>query len=122
MTFQEALAEHLAAIAARDGDRFAATVAGDPEARVVAPDGSAIVGGEAIVAAHRAWFAGGEWTFRPQVLLTRESEALGFALLEVDYREGSDARRFLLSVVFTREPGGWRLFYDQNTPLPAAAS
>ena len=118
MTFLETLREHLAAISARDIARFAPTISSDPQARVVAPDGGAIVGGEAILEAHRGWFATAGWTFAPSIVLTRESDALGFALLEVAYSEPAGTRRFLLSAVFTREGEAWRLFYDQNTPLP----
>ena len=89
----------------------------DPATRVIAPDGAAIVGRDAIVEAHRGWFASGDWTFSPSVLLERESDRLGFALLDVVYREGTTTRRFLLSVVFAAEDGTWRLLYDQNTPL-----
>jgi ketosteroid isomerase-like protein len=117
MSFHAGLVEHLAAISARDIDRFAATVSGDAEARVIAPDGGAIVGREAIVAAHRGWFATVGWTFAPQIVFERTSDGLGFALLEIDYREAEQHRRFLLSVVFAREDGIWRLLYDQNTPL-----
>ncbi len=117
-SFHDGLNEHLAAIGARNIERFAATVSRDPAARVVAPDGSAIVGYEAIVEAHRGWFATDGWTLAPHALFERESDTLGFALLEVDYREASAARRFLLSVVFVFEEGAWRLLYDQNTPLP----
>ena len=118
MTFLETLHEHLAAISARDGERFADTVSSDPQARVVAPDGSASVGRDAIVAGHLGWFATAGWTFSPSIVMAREAEGLGFALLEIVYAEPAGARRFLLSVIFTHEAGGWRLFYDQNTPLP----
>lgn len=117
MTFPEALDDHFAAIATRDIERFAATISGDIDTRVIAPDGGAIVGREAIVEAHRGWFATGGWTFSPHVLFARESDGLGFALLEVDYVEDGAARRFLLSIVFLREDDTWRLLFDQNTPL-----
>ncbi len=106
------LEEHLAAIAARDIDRFAATVSRAPDARVIGPDGGAIVGYAAIVAAHRDWFAPAVWTFAPRILLERVSDMLGFALLEVDYHETGVDRRFLLSVVFAREDGAWKLYFD----------
>jgi hypothetical protein len=117
MTFRDGLDEHLAAISARDIDRFAATVSRAPYARVIAPDGGAIVGYDAIVDAHRGWFAGGSFTFEPRVLVERANETLGFALLDIAYTEG-ETKRFLLSVVFERDDGVWKLFFDQNTPLP----
>lgn len=119
MDFHGGLEEHLAALRARDIERFAATLSRDPAARVVAPDGSASVGYEAVREAHRGWFAGEvAWTFEPTVIFERTSGDLGFALLEISYAEPGLRKRFLLSLVFTREDRTWRLFYDQNTPLP----
>ena len=118
MSFREALNGHLAAIVARDIERFAATISRGADARVIGPDGSALLGYDAIVAAHRGWFGSeSAWTFAPRVVLERASESLGFALLEVAYRESDAERRFLLSVVFVREEGAWKLLYDQNTTL-----
>ncbi len=120
--FETALNAHLAAISARDIVAFSETVSCDAYARVIGPDGTATIGYEAIVAAHRGWFeSGAAWTFEPSIVLCRSSEALGFALLEVAYLEGTAQRRFLLSLIFTREAGVWKLFYDQNTPLPIAS-
>ncbi len=116
--FKTALATHLGAISARDIATFGATISRDPEARVVGPDGAEIIGYEAIVAAHRDWFSSSaQWSFEPQIRLVRAAEHLSFALLEVDYREGGSRQRFLLSVIFLRENGAWKLWYDQNTPL-----
>ncbi|MBC5798533.1 MAG: nuclear transport factor 2 family protein [Candidatus Eremiobacteraeota bacterium] len=117
MEFQDGLRAHLAAIDARNIERFAATISRNPDARAIAPDGTATVGYDAIVAAHRAWFASeARWTFDPHIVLMRASETLGFALCDVDYREGASQRRFLLSLLFTYDDGAWKLFYDQNTP------
>ena len=121
MTFAQALDEHLAAIAARDIERFAATVSRSPDARVIGPDGTAIVGGDAIVAAHRGWFESEKaWTFTPRVVLERAGDTLAFALLDVDYHEGGTQRRFSLCVVFARDDGSGKLFYDQNTTQASA--
>jgi len=43
-------------------------------------------------------------------------------LLDVTYVENGAEKRFLLSVVFAREDGTWRLLYDQNTSLAAVAA
>ncbi len=123
MDFQAGLQEHLAALRARDIERFAATLSRDAAARVVAPDGGTIVGYAAIREAHRGWFAAaGTWTFEPRVVFSRASGELGFALLDVTYVENGAEKRFLLSVVFAREDGTWRLLYDQNTSLAAVAA
>ncbi len=123
MDFRTGLDEHLAALRARDIERFAATLSHDREARVIAPDGAALVGYAAIREAHRAWFAAAApWTFEPAVVLVRTSGDLGFALLDVGYAESGAEKRFLLSLVFARENGTWRLVYDQNTSLTAVAA
>ncbi|GAC1307509.1 MAG: hypothetical protein NVS2B3_14280 [Vulcanimicrobiaceae bacterium] len=123
MDFQAGLMEHLAALEARDIERFAATLSRDPAARVVAPDGTQTVGYEAIREAHRGWFASeAAWTFEPTVVFSRSEGDLGFGLLDVRYAEGAVATRFMLGVVFVREVGTWRLLYDQNTPVAAAVA
>jgi hypothetical protein len=118
--FRAALEEQLSAIRARDIDRFRATVSSSDEARVIGPTGDAIVGGEAIVGAHREWFASASnWEFRPTIVWTRETREMAFALLRVEYDEAQRAgSRFLLSLLFVQEAGVWRMIYDQNTGIP----
>jgi len=121
MDFLAGLEEHLAALRARDIERFAATLSRDPAARVIAPDGSQTVGYDAIREAHRSWFlADAAWSFVPTVVFARSNADFGFALLAVAYEEAGSSSNFFLSLVFAREDGTWRLLYDQNTPLPAA--
>ncbi len=116
MDFRDGLRAHLAAIEARDIEGFAATVSRDPDARVVGPDGTATIGYDAIVAAHRDWFASEQdWAFEPRMVFFRSCDAVGFALLDVDYRQNNSQRRFMLSLLFTYEDDAWKLLYDQNT-------
>lgn len=116
--FLAALNEHIRAIQARDLARFAATVTGGDDVRLIGPGGSQLIGREAILGAHRDWFASGAFTFRPRVVWHRETEEMGLALLDVEYADpGGMPTRFLLSLVFVREAdGAFRLVYDQNTP------
>ncbi len=114
--FSDALAEHLAAIAVRDAERFAATVS-TRDVRLVGGDGSIIEGHANVVAAHRGWFAQAGWTFEPEILWMREVDGCGWALTRVRYTEADSLRTFLLFLLFALEEDGWRLVFDQNTPL-----
>lgn len=113
----EALDEHLEAIATRDIDRFAATLAAD-DVRFVGGDGRIVEGRENVVAAHRDWFMDDAWTFEPEILWTREEQSAGWALTRVRYREPSAEKQFLLLFAFIEEDGAWKVLYDQNTPIP----
>jgi ketosteroid isomerase-like protein len=119
-TFREALDEHLGALQARDVERFAATLGSD--AAVVDGGGAITRGTDAVLRSHAEWFAVPEpWTFDYAIVLTREMQTSGLAVLDVTYRHTPDAApsRFLLSLVFERGADGvFRFVYDQNTPLP----
>lgn len=117
MSVLEALEEHIEAIISRDIDRFAATLAHD-EVRFVGGDGRIIDGRENVVAAHRDWFMDDSWTFRPEILWTREEPGAAWALTRVTYEESESERQFLLLFLFVDENGEWRVVYDQNTPIP----
>jgi ketosteroid isomerase-like protein len=118
-TFRDALGEHLAALQARDVERFAATLGAD----VVVVDGSGAIsrGTDAVLRSHAEWFAAPEpWTFDYEILFTRETPSSGLALIDATYRHTPDAEpaRFLLSLVFERDAdGAFKFVYDQNTPL-----
>ena len=120
-TFLEALTEHLDAIASRDIDRFAATLARD-DVRFVGGDGRIIEGRENVIAAHRGWFSSDAWRFEPELLWTREEPGAGWALTRVTYIEGRTHKQFLLLFLFVNEEDAWRLVYDQNTPIAASES
>ncbi len=112
-----ALDEHLGALRAKDAERFAATLGAD----VVVVDGKGAItrGTDAVLRSHAEWFALSDpWAFDYEVVLTREPA--GLALVDVTYRHTPAAppARFLLSLVFERDPAGaWKFVYDQNTPL-----
>jgi ketosteroid isomerase-like protein len=120
-TFDEALAEHLGALRARDVARFAATLGSD----VLVVDGRAGItrGTENVLRSHAEWFASpDDWTFEYTVLMTRAFAGAALALVDVTYRNTprSEPSRFVLSLVFERDASGaWTFVYDQNTPHPA---
>jgi uncharacterized protein (TIGR02246 family) len=115
--FADALVEHLAALQARDIERFARTIGDD--VTVVDGGGTIVSGKDAVIAAHAQWFSSDDaWSFDATVVLTREFGDAGLALLDVSYRNTpqAPASRFLLSLVFVRDAAGaWQFVYDQNT-------
>jgi ketosteroid isomerase-like protein len=117
--FREALDEHLAALQARDVERFAATLGAN--AAVVDGSGAIKRGTDAVLRSHADWFAMPEqWMFAYELLFTRETQSSGLALIEATYRHTPDAEpaRFLLSLLFERDAdGAFKFVYDQNTPL-----
>lgn len=123
-SFRDALDEHLAALQARDIDRFAATLGSD----AITVDGAARTtrGTDAVARAHAAWFASADrWSFEYEVTYARELGDAGIALLDVRYRNepAVEAARFVLSLVFERGVDGeYRMIFDQNTPTRAAGS
>lgn len=79
-------------------------------------------GKENVVAAHREWFMDGDWRFEPEILWTREEAGSGFALTRVRYTENDRTREFLLLFIFVDEGDGWKLLYDQNTPIASSVT
>jgi len=115
-TFDEALAEHIAAIQACDIERFAATLSRTDGLQVVGPDGTAIRGYDDVLQAHADWFRSeAVWSFEPEVTWKHEATDMAAALLDVVYTEDGRRKKFLLLTIFRREPNGWRFLYDQNT-------
>ena len=121
MTLVASLRRHLDAIAARDLDALAATVAAD-DVVVVTADGEVYRGRDAFLDRHRAWFAHTSWTLDADVLHVREAEPLAMVLLALRYRdqrpgEAAIDERSVLSLVFRRDGERWLMVADQNTPI-----
>ena len=113
--FEDALSEHLDAIATRDLERFARTLHRD--VRLIGPTGSVIHGFDDAVAAHRGWFAEGGWVFEPSIEWVEERDGAAWALANVRYTSASGLNRFLLFLLFVKDGENWKLIYDQNTPF-----
>lgn len=117
--FRRVLQTHLDAIALRDADLYALTIAAD-DGPCMRQDGcEPVFGRDAIVAAVRTWFADKSWRYIPTVLWTLEQPSTALALLEVSYieRDGSaqiheETRMQML--VFQRRAGNWRLVFDHT--------
>lgn len=118
---------HLAAVEARDLDALLATVTAHDKLTLVFPDGSKFDTRKQYVAFHTQWFADRRWTFRGEVIDVIESAKLGHVLARYRY-EAPDkdgkmaARENWLALTFANEEGRWRLVFDQNTHIEAAAA
>lgn len=106
---------HLAAIAGRDLDGYAATLHDD--VIVVLPNGSLIQGRDAVLDFHREWFKDLDWSQEMSMVSVVETETTLVGVYEADYRDGPLHKRNLVSLVFTLVDGSWLLLHDQNTPL-----
>jgi len=115
MNFREALGRHLLAIEERNLEALAATVA-DPLILIMA-DGKLKRSKAEFVEAHRGCFAMKNWTLTAKPVEIYEADALGVAVLHLDYREDAKKSESYLTLVFERRGGGWLMVQDQNTPI-----
>jgi uncharacterized protein (TIGR02246 family) len=120
MTFRETLERHLRAIRERDLQALAGTVA-ENELLLIMSDGRIERTTQAFLEAHRGWFAMPNWTLDAQLVQACESEDLGVATLQLDYREPPGLRQeSYLTLVFQRRDDQWLMILDQNTPIKRA--
>jgi len=118
MDLDDAAAAHLAAVRGRDLTAYLDTVHDD--VTVVLPNGRLLRGKDDVGAFHRDWFADPDWRMETEVVSTAEAGDTGAVVLRVDYHDvdGSGtpySKAYLLSLVFARTGGRWRLLHDQNT-------
>ncbi len=123
MTFRETLDKHLKAIQDRDLTALAETLPAD-DLTLITSDGRLVRSVAEFLDMHRGWFAMTNWTLGWTVARTEETAEMGFAVLELDYREAPPDRpplrqRSCLTLVFRRQAGGWVMVLDQNTPSGA---
>ncbi|WP_149194320.1 YybH family protein [Luteimonas suaedae] len=123
---RETLDRHLQAIQARDLEALMATVTDGEALTLILPNGKVLTTREEFRQLHVDWFAEDDWRMRFQVRQVRAFGDTGIALVhylsQQRQHDGSYAtrREALLSLVFAREQGEWRLVYDQNTVVPPA--
>jgi len=123
-TLRETLDRHLAAINARDLDALLDTVTRKPALTTILPDGRVLETRDQYRSLHVEWFAERDWRMVFDVQDVREFGQIGIARVKYDSQArnaggGYDSKRSaLLSLVFAREDGAWRLVYDQNTVIP----
>ena len=124
-TLKNALERHLAAVNARDLDGLLATVTRGDKLTLILPNGDVLETREQYRQLHVDWFKETDWRMVFDVQDVREFGDVGIARVKYDSQakgaagEYASKRLALLSLVFAKEDGAWRLVYDQNTVLPA---
>src|SRR5262249_24092011 len=119
MTLDEALAEHLAAIRARDAVRLRATVADDVV--VVTARGEIRRGADVFLAMQEEWFRVPTWSIATRPLARRVADDLALCILELVYPDRPPQaapieETSIPAVGFARDGERWLLVSDQNTP------
>lgn len=123
---RQVLDRHLAAINARDLEALLSTVTGGEALTTILPNGKVLETREQYRQLHVDWFKDTDWRM---VFEVQELRVLGdSAIARVRYDSQVQAaggdyaskRQATLTLVFAREPAGWRLVYDQNTVIPTS--
>jgi len=119
-TFDAALETHLLAIEKRDWAGFDSTLTESDTLTFVLANGKFSKTKADFKKATQAWLADPDWSWNYQVLSTNSDTNTGVAVLNVQYTDKNEAGieyklHYLLSLVFSKERGGWRLVHDQNT-------
>jgi uncharacterized protein (TIGR02246 family) len=119
--FAEALRAHLDAIAVRDLEALASTVAPD-EVVLISAAGEVTTSAQHFLALHRDWFASRTWSLQTRLVHQRVGDGFARCVLELDYRDtapdGTPVRiPSILTLLFERRGGRWLMVQDQNTPI-----
>lgn len=126
LNFAQTLELHLTAIQTRDLDLLRRTLTAGPDLELFLPDGRRLTTRQAFEALHVAWFADRSWTWHYTPIARIETTDLAVATVktrsEVRQPDGrvSAWSENWLTLTFRREPGGWALVHDQNTPVGRA--
>ena len=125
--FRAAVEAHLDAIAARDMDALLPTLTGGNDLTMIAPNGFKFDTRQQYIDFHRQWFATkDDGKFEREVVRLIESPALGHALIRYRYSSKDESGKprttvSWLALTFALEGARWRLVFDQNTLIEAAA-
>ena len=122
MKFDEMLQSIFDAIKHRDLNKLFSTASFDDDVVMIIPNGAFIKGRSAVANLHAAWFADPDWQMDMKLLRSIETPEMGFALVQVDYKDvnlnnPSYNSQQYLSLVFTRKDDEWFLVNDQTTPV-----
>ncbi|MEJ6004722.1 nuclear transport factor 2 family protein [Paucibacter sp. AS339] len=119
-TFDAALKTHLQAIEKRDWTGFESTLTESDTLTFVLANGKLFKTRPDFKKATQDWLADSDWSWSYQVVSASSNANTGVAVLDVQYTDKNAAGieyklHYLLSLVFSKERGGWRLVHDQNT-------
>lgn len=123
-SFEAALARHLQAIERRDFAAFESTLTTGQTLSFVSLGGKVTRTRHEFAGAMRQWLADPDWRWQLERISVSVAAETGVAVLGVRYHDRDAAGRpyelnYVLSLVFAREGGDWRLVHDQNTPVRA---
>jgi len=113
--FEATLEAHFDAIQHRDFDALMRTVTTDARLTLVFPDGTLLATTKEYADFHREWFADTGWKMSFSPISTRVLGDLAIGVVRTTYTDAKGPRDAILSLVFAREDGQWRLVHDQNT-------
>jgi len=85
--FISTLRRHLAAVSQKDLTTLAATMSEAEGMFLILPDTEPTTSVQAFLDMHKEWFAAGPWTFETKILHSEVSHDLGFAIVDVMYKE-----------------------------------
>lgn len=119
-SFDAALQSHLLAIEKRDWAGFESTLTESDTLTFVLANGKFSKTRADFKKATQSWLADSDWSWTYQVVSANSNTHTGVAVLDVQYTDKNAAgieykMHYLLSLVFCKERGGWRLVHDQNT-------
>lgn len=115
--FEEIVGLHVDAIRSRDLDGLLATVTSGDSITLIFPNGSVTHTLREYTDFHRRWFADPGWRLDLQPFVSRVHGDFGVALFHSTYSDATGPSHGLVSLTFSRQANGWRLVFDQNTPL-----
>lgn len=121
--FDEDLRLHLESVRNRDMATLERTITSDALLPLILPDGTRTDTRQAYLAFHRGFFSDKRWRMDFEEQGRVASDGFVLVSLKSTFRADADApgRSSWLSMGFRCESGRWRLAFDQNTRLPAAA-
>ncbi|WP_152655547.1 DUF4440 domain-containing protein [Oceanobacillus sp. CFH 90083] len=119
MDFHQALERHMQAMTQKDMKSFADTIH-RKDVTLILPNGKLIQDREEFIQFNQDWFSDPDWKMTYDLVKTRESEGMAFALLLIHYDDLDENgnpyhQDYYLHLVFEKEKDEWLLIYDQNT-------
>jgi ketosteroid isomerase-like protein len=119
-SFRDAVNSHLTAIDTRNTAAFEATLTAGPVLSFVPLNGRVTRNKHDFKAQMRGWFKDQDWSWSRRELSVSTTGQTGVAVFHIDYSDKDPSGKpyqlsYVLSLVFAKEGGKWRLVHDQNT-------
>ncbi|ELR71157.1 hypothetical protein C900_02961 [Fulvivirga imtechensis AK7] len=120
-TFRSTVDIHLDAITTRNLTKLEPTVA--EQVTMIGPDGTKLDTKGVFMDFHKKWFAQKNWEWKGKILITENSDSLGYALVQYQFTQKDTTGNITfqdneyLILIFKNFPEGWQLMHDQNTQI-----